>query len=77
MALREAASEACARLGVPVLFPSRHLSTDNAAMIAAAGTVKLQAGERAGLDLNADVSMRLQNVDVEDAAMKGRVRYRL
>jgi N6-L-threonylcarbamoyladenine synthase len=76
-ALRQAAREAGARLGVPVYFPSRHLSTDNAAMIAAAGTVKLQAGERAGLDLNADVSMRLQNVDVEDAAMRGRVRYRL
>jgi N6-L-threonylcarbamoyladenine synthase len=77
-ALREASREAAARLGVPVYFPSPHLSTDNAAMIAAAGTVKLQAGERAGLDLNADVSMRLQNVDVEDDALRrSRVRYRL
>ncbi|HYP52172.1 MAG TPA: tRNA (adenosine(37)-N6)-threonylcarbamoyltransferase complex transferase subunit TsaD, partial [Pyrinomonadaceae bacterium] len=77
-ALREASAEAGRRLGVPVYFPSRHLSTDNAAMIAAAGTVKLQAGERAGLDLNADVSLRLQNVDAEqDAASRGRVRYRL
>ncbi|MGB8509904.1 MAG: hypothetical protein WCD76_16105, partial [Pyrinomonadaceae bacterium] len=59
-------------------FPSRHLSTDNAAMIAAAGTVKLEAGERADLDLNADVSLRLQNVDVEDAALRlSKVRYRL
>jgi len=77
-ALREASAEAGRRLGVPVYFPSRHLSTDNAAMIAAAGTVKLQAGERAGLDLNADVSLRLQNVDAEaDAQSRGRVRYRL
>jgi N6-L-threonylcarbamoyladenine synthase len=77
-ALREAAAEAGARLGVPAYFPSRHLSTDNAAMIAAAGTVKLQAGERAGLDLNADVSLRLGNVDTaEDAARRGRARYKL
>jgi N6-L-threonylcarbamoyladenine synthase len=77
-ALRGAAQEAANRLGLPVYFPSPHLSTDNAAMIAAAGTVKLQAGERAGLDLNADVTLRLQNVDVEDEALRrSRVRYRL
>src|SRR5437016_8860926 len=76
-ALREASSEVAARLGVPAYFPSPHLSTDNAAMIAAAGTVKLQAGERAGWDLNADVSLRLQNIDVEDDELRKRVRYRL
>jgi N6-L-threonylcarbamoyladenine synthase len=76
-ALRVAAEEVADRLGVPVYFPSRHLSTDNAAMIAAAGTVKLQAGERAGWDLNADVMLRLQNLDVEDAELRKRVRYRL
>ncbi len=77
-ALREAARGTATRLGFPVYFPSLHLSTDNAAMIAAAGTVKLQAGERAGLDLNADVSLRLQNIDVEDDLLRrGRVRYRL
>jgi N6-L-threonylcarbamoyladenine synthase len=77
-ALREAAAAAGARLGIPAYFPSRHLSTDNAAMIAAAGTVKLQAGERAGLDLNADVSLRLGNIETaEDAARRGRVRYKL
>jgi len=46
-------------------------------MIAAAGTVKLRAGERAGWDLNADVMLRLQNLDVEDAELRKRVRYRL
>src|SRR5687767_2709405 len=38
-ALREASRKAAERLGVPAYFPSPHLSTDNAAMIAAAGTV--------------------------------------
>jgi N6-L-threonylcarbamoyladenine synthase len=76
--LREAAQEAASRMGIPAYFPSRHLSTDNAAMIAAAGTVKLQAGERAGFDLNADVTLRLQNLDnEEDALRRAKVRYRL
>jgi len=69
-ALREASRQAAERLGVPVYFPSPHLSTDNAAMIAAAGTVKLQAGERADFDLNADVTLRLQNVDNEEDALR-------
>src|SRR5918992_413871 len=69
-ALREESRVVATRLGVPVYFPSPHLSTDNAAMIAAAGTVKLLAGERADWDLNADVSMRLQNLDVEDEALR-------
>jgi N6-L-threonylcarbamoyladenine synthase len=77
-ALREASSVVAGQLGVPVYFPSPHLSTDNAAMIAAAGTAKLEAGERAGWDLNADVSLRLQNVDVEDEALRrSKVRYKL
>jgi len=77
-ALREASREAAARLGIPVYFPSPHLSTDNAAMIAAAGTVKLQAGERASFDLNADVTLRLQNLENEDEALRrAGVRYKL
>lgn len=76
-ALREAARRTAEKLGVPVYFPSTHLSTDNAAMIAAAGTVKLQAGERAGWDLNANVMLRLQNIEVEDEELRKRVRYRL
>ena len=77
-ALRAASHEAAERLGIPAYFPTPHLSTDNAAMIAAAGTVKLQAGERAGFDLNADVTLRLQNVDnEEDVLRKAKVRYRL
>ncbi|MGH9907610.1 MAG: tRNA (adenosine(37)-N6)-threonylcarbamoyltransferase complex transferase subunit TsaD [Pyrinomonadaceae bacterium] len=77
-ALRTASAAVAEGLGVPVYFPSPHLSTDNAAMIAAAGTVKLQAGERAGFDLNADVTLRLQNIDLEEEALKrAGVRYRL
>jgi N6-L-threonylcarbamoyladenine synthase len=77
-ALREASQRAATRLKIPVYFPSPHLSTDNAAMIAAAGTVKLQAGERATLELNADVTLRLQNLDLEEEARKrAGARYRL
>jgi N6-L-threonylcarbamoyladenine synthase len=76
--LREVARETAARLDLPVYFPSPHLSTDNAAMIAAAGTVKLIAGERGALDLNADVTLRLQNMDLaEEAAKRAGARYRL
>ena len=77
-ALRNAASAAAQRVGVPVYFPSRHLSTDNAAMIAAAGFFHLQKGERSDLNMTADVSMRLQNLDNQDADLRRRkVRYRL
>ncbi len=77
-ALREAARELGRKIGVPTYFPSRHLSTDNAAMIAAAGTVKLRAGFSDGLDLDADVSLRLQNVGLEeDARARGHIHYRL
>jgi N6-L-threonylcarbamoyladenine synthase len=63
--------------GVPVYFPSRHLSTDNAAMIAAAGFAKLQAGETSGLDLTADVTIRLQNAGEPDARRRKKPPYRV
>lgn len=76
--LREVARDMAARLELPVYFPSPHLSTDNAAMIAAAGTVKLQAGQHDALDLNADVTLRLQNIGLaEEAAKRAGARYRL
>jgi len=78
LALQEAASAASVRLGAPVYFPSKHLSTDNAAMIAAAGHFHLLAGELGGIDMTADVKMRLQNLENEDDALRKRkVRYRL
>src|SRR3972149_5103970 len=48
-----------AKLGVPVVLPSISLSTDNAAMIAAAGYLKYLRKEFSGLDLNAEVELRL------------------
>jgi tRNA N6-adenosine threonylcarbamoyltransferase len=45
--------------GVEVLFPSRALSTDNAAMIAAAAYFRLRAGDLADTSLNADPSLKL------------------
>ena len=47
------------REGLPVFIPSLALSTDNAAMIAAAGLRRYHAGVRAGWDLNAEASLAL------------------
>jgi N6-L-threonylcarbamoyladenine synthase len=44
---------------MPTYLPSLVLSTDNAAMIAAAGLRNLRAGVTAGLDLNADAALVL------------------
>jgi len=44
---------------MPTFLPSLQLSTDNAAMIAAAGLRKLRAGGFAPTDLNADASLAL------------------
>ena len=57
--LRRDAAARGERAGVPVYVPPLSLSTDNAAMIAAAGLRNFHAGKRAGLDLNADASLEL------------------
>jgi N6-L-threonylcarbamoyladenine synthase len=44
---------------IPTFVPSLQLSTDNAAMIAAAGLRKLLAGVTSGLDMNADAALVL------------------
>jgi N6-L-threonylcarbamoyladenine synthase len=45
--------------GLEVFFPSRALSTDNAAMIAAAAYSRFRAGQFADTSLNADPSLKL------------------
>src|SRR5262249_37991343 len=57
--LRAALQERGARREIPTFLPSLQLSTDNAAMIAAAGLRKFRAGVTASLDLNADAALAL------------------
>jgi N6-L-threonylcarbamoyladenine synthase len=78
LSLQAASRSVAEKLGLPVYFPSKHLSTDNAAMIAAAGYSKLKAGVSDDLGLTADVTLRLQNLDDPDEALRRkRVPYRL
>jgi N6-L-threonylcarbamoyladenine synthase len=58
-ALREAFQSRAAAKSMNVFFPSRALSTDNAAMIAAAAYSHLQAGDIAASDLNAEPNLRI------------------
>jgi N6-L-threonylcarbamoyladenine synthase len=53
-ALRYAFVSQAVPRGLPIFFPSRELSTDNAAMIAAAAYPQLLAGDLAGAALNAE-----------------------
>jgi N6-L-threonylcarbamoyladenine synthase len=57
--LRTDAAARGARAGLPVFLPSIALSTDNAAMIAAAGLRRLAAGVIAPPDLNAQASLEI------------------
>jgi len=57
--LRQVFEEEARLRGLDVFFPSRQLSTDNAAMIAAAAYPKFLAGERAGAQLNAEATLPL------------------
>ena len=52
---RESAAE-----GLPVFFPSRPLSTDNAAMIAAAAYPKFLTGNFSAMDFSAEAGMALE-----------------
>jgi N6-L-threonylcarbamoyladenine synthase len=57
--LRATFSSRCSALGLEVYFPSRALSTDNAAMIAAAAYPRFLAGEHAGADLEPKANLPL------------------
>ena len=58
--LRERFELEAGKAGLAVYFPSRKLSTDNAAMIAAAAFPKLQAGDFATEDFSAEASLALR-----------------
>jgi N6-L-threonylcarbamoyladenine synthase len=58
--LRQTFEQDAARGGLPVYFPSRPLSTDNASMIAAAAYPKFLAGNFAALDFSAEAGLALR-----------------
>ena len=58
--LRQRFERAAAQEGLPVYFPSRPLSTDNAAMIAAAAYPKFLVKDFAAVDFSAEAGMGLK-----------------
>ena len=58
--LRQTFEHEGAKHGLPVFFPSRPLSTDNAAMIAAAAYPKFLANDFAPMDFSAEAGMQLR-----------------
>jgi N6-L-threonylcarbamoyladenine synthase len=58
--LRKTFEERAAQEGIPAYFPSRPLSTDNAAMIAAAAYPKFLAKDFAAMDFSAEASLALR-----------------
>jgi N6-L-threonylcarbamoyladenine synthase len=58
--LRETFEREAAEQGLPVYFPSRPLSTDNAAMIAAAAYPKFLARQFAAMEFSAEAGMALK-----------------
>jgi tRNA N6-adenosine threonylcarbamoyltransferase len=58
--LRQTFEQEAVQSRVPVYFPSRKLSTDNAAMIAAAAYPKFLAGEFAASDFSAEAALALR-----------------
>jgi N6-L-threonylcarbamoyladenine synthase len=64
-------------LGAPVYFPSPKLTTDNAAMIAAAGYPRLARGENDGMDFTASASLKIDNFVLEGYEVPLQARYKL
>jgi len=57
--LRERMEAAGTEVGIRVLFPSMPLCTDNSAMIACAGSSRLERGERTSFEVGADPGLEL------------------
>lgn len=57
--LRNHMKKVFAQADIPILIPPLSLCTDNAAMIAAAGTIAFEQEKRSDLDLNANPSLEL------------------
>jgi N6-L-threonylcarbamoyladenine synthase len=62
--LRQRFAQAASARALSVFFPSPHLSTDNAAMIAAAGYYRLLASQRADASLTAHASFPLGSNEI-------------
>jgi N6-L-threonylcarbamoyladenine synthase len=63
--------------GAPVYYPSSILTTDNAAMIAAAGYPKLVRDENHGFEFTALASMKLENLFLKGYEVPAKARYKL
>ncbi len=61
--LREKTERMCQQMGVRLVYPPPALCTDNAAMVAAAGTVYLKQGLVSGFDTNAVPYVRLPLIE--------------
>ena len=68
--LRARMTSACARRGLRLSIPALASCTDNAAMIAYAGAVRLVAGERDGMDLSPSTRTSLPRVTRKGSGLR-------